>query len=279
LIRLLIGALLVIALALIRTGMMTFNREEILSRENEQLSIRRAIQHFKLCFREYHPAGVPFDEYQGLPFSARRFYRHELPALLRDLRLPLIVTLMVTIVGVLIGIQVGIRSADAERVTELLNRVGAPPPSGLDWALYVFARNLRVSIFSNIFSIFVFGIFAAMVPVVAFAQVAFIATSLDVRGGEWLPLGADSPLQFLLAYVLPHGIIELPTFMLSAALGIRIGASVLSPPGNFSVAQNMIWALANFAKAWLLLLLPLVLLAALVEGLISPLVIIVMYNL
>jgi hypothetical protein len=39
------------------------------------------------------------------------------------------------------------------------------------------------------------------------------------------------------------------------------------------VGQNILWAMANFWKVWLLLLLPLILLSALVEGLLSPLVI------
>jgi uncharacterized membrane protein SpoIIM required for sporulation len=96
---------------------------------------------------------------------------------------------------------------------------------------------------------------------------------LSARGGSWVALGADSPLQFLIAYVLPHGIVELPTFILSAALGLRIGAALLAPPPGFTAGQNLLWALANFAKIWLLVLLPLVALASLIEGLISPLVI------
>jgi uncharacterized membrane protein SpoIIM required for sporulation len=85
-------------------------------------------------------------------------------------------------------------------------------------------------------------------------------------------------LQFLLAYVAPHGIVELPTFVLSAALGLRIGASLLAQPHGFSAAQNLLWALAQFAKTWLLLILPLTALGATIEGLISPLVIRALYG-
>jgi uncharacterized membrane protein SpoIIM required for sporulation len=155
----------------------------------------------------------------------------------------------------------------------VLARIGtvADPSPGL--ALLIFANNIRVSVLSNVFSVFSFGLFAFLVPAVAFTQVGFVASTLQARGGSWLALGADSPLQFVLTYVLPHGIIELPTFILSAALGIRIGAALLSPPSGFSVGQNILWAMANFWKVWLLLLLPLILLSALVEGLLSPLVI------
>jgi len=78
--------------------------------------------------------------------------------------------------------------------------------------------------------------------------------------------------------VLPHGIVELPTALLGAALGIRVGAALMSPPKGFSVGQNILWSLAQFFKVWALVLLPLFLLGALIEGLISPLVIARLYG-
>jgi uncharacterized membrane protein SpoIIM required for sporulation len=82
----------------------------------------------------------------------------------------------------------------------------------------------------------------------------------------------------LIGYVLPHGMIELPTAILGAALGLRIGAALMSPPKGFSVGRNILWALAQFFKVWGLVLLPLFLIAALIEGLISPLVIANLYG-
>jgi uncharacterized membrane protein SpoIIM required for sporulation len=65
--------------------------------------------------------------------------------------------------------------------------------------------------------------------------------------------------------------------VVSTALGIRLGAAVLSPPASFSVGQNIIWALANICKVWLLVLLPLIVLAALIEGFVTPLVVLALY--
>ena len=86
--------LCVMAVALIRTGMGAFNREEILSREHEQLNLRHVGRTWRTFFREYRPAGVAPDQYSGASFSFGRFYRRELPALLRDYRLPLLVALI-----------------------------------------------------------------------------------------------------------------------------------------------------------------------------------------
>ena len=86
--------LTVMAIALIRTGMGAFNREEILSREHEQLNLRQVGRTWMTFFREYRPAGVTPDQYSHVKFSPARFYRHELPQLLRDYRLPLAVALI-----------------------------------------------------------------------------------------------------------------------------------------------------------------------------------------
>jgi uncharacterized membrane protein SpoIIM required for sporulation/ABC-type transport system involved in multi-copper enzyme maturation permease subunit len=269
--------LCVMAITLVRTGMGAFNREEILSREHEQLNLRQVGKTFKTFLREFRPAGVAPDQYTGGQFSLRHFYRRELPELLREYRLPLAVALLAALIGLLSGGFIG-QNYRVRVLEAYLSSVGQTPRPGLGLALFIFANNLRVALLSSVFSLFVFGVFAFLVPAVAFAQIGFVATALGARGGSWLALGANSPLQFLLGYVLPHGIIELPTAILGAALGIRIGASLMSPPKGFSVGQNILWSLAQCFKVWALVLLPLFLISGLIEGLVSPLVIAGLYG-
>jgi uncharacterized membrane protein SpoIIM required for sporulation len=276
-------ALIVVAMGLIRTGMAAFNREEILSREHEQFNFEVVKQNLARFFREYHPAGVSPDSYRGDPFSPRRFYTREFLPLLRELRLPLAMSLLAAMLGILTGWYIAddfrLIGDLQEGADTVIASVGQPPlPRSSPWlALGIFANNIRVSLLSNIFSTFALGVFAFMVPFVAFTQIGFVSFKLAGLGGSWVSMGADSPLQFIVAYVLPHGIIELPTFILGAALGIRIGASLMSPPAPFTVGQNLLWAIGNFFKVWLLVLLPLTLLASLVEGLITPLVLHALY--
>ncbi len=270
-------ALLVIAVGLIRTGLLVFNREEILSREHEQLHPVQIMATFLRFFREYQPAGVPPAAYAGLSLSPMRFYRQELPALLRELRLPIFVALLGVGSGLIVGTLAGLQGA-VTAFDPIVTSVGDAPPPSPGLAMGIFANNLRVSLLSNIFSTVSFGAFAFLVPTIAFAQVGFVSGRLAALGGSWALGDLQSPLVFLLAYVVPHGIVELPTFILSAALGLRIGAALLAPPDGFSVGQNLLWALAQFARTWLLLLAPLVLLAALIEGLITPQVIMLLYR-
>lgn len=274
-------ALGVVAIVLVRTGMGAFSREEILSREHEQLNIRRVGRTFGLFFREFQPAGTPPDGYANLPFSPRRFYRHELPALLREYRLPLLVALIAAVAGAFGGGYIG--STYNVRIFDgMMRNVGSADSlaiAGVPLTTIVLVNNIRVSVLSNLFSLFSFGAFAFLVPFVAFGQVGFVASTLAARGGSWLVLGSDSPLQFLLGYVLPHGIIELPTAILGAAMGIRIGAALMAPPKGFTVGQNILWAFAQYAKVWLLVLLPLFALGAVIEGFVMPQVVRSLYGL
>jgi uncharacterized membrane protein SpoIIM required for sporulation len=257
-------ALLAIALMLVRTGMNSFNREEILSREHAGFNPKRIGWTFRRFWSEFRPAGIAPEDYSGA-FSLRRFYRHDVSALLHEYRAPLVVSFVSVMTGLVFG-YFAFGEYRANWLDSFLQRSIASPiqPSPL-LALQIAANNVRVALLSNLFSLFCFGVFAFLVPAVAFAQIGYVAS--------WHAAHGLSPWTFMLAYVLPHGLIELPTFILSAALGIRIGASVLYAPRGFTIGQNMLWSLANFAKMFVFVILPLTLLGALIEGLITPLVI------
>ncbi|PDW01392.1 stage II sporulation protein M [Candidatus Viridilinea mediisalina] len=275
-----LGVFLVAAIALIRSGLISFNREEILSREYEELSMRRILNTFSLLVREQHPAGTPLSAYSGSAFALGHFYRHEFPAILRELRLPLLCALIAAAAGLMLGVNIGLGArlpGFASLFDELLENLGNVPNPSPGLAAAIFANNIRVSILSNIFSAISFGIFAFLVPFIAFGQVSLASTRLFYAGGSWFSLDPSSPLQFLVAYVLPHGLIELPTFILSTALGLRIGAALLAPPPGTSAGYNLLWALATYVKVWTFVLLPLIALAALVEGLVTPQIILWLY--
>jgi uncharacterized membrane protein SpoIIM required for sporulation/ABC-type transport system involved in multi-copper enzyme maturation permease subunit len=263
-------ALVTVAVILARTGMQAFNREEILSREHEQFNFQALRRTFLTFFREYRPAGTPLEAYARLPFSPARFYRAELPALLRELHLPIAVALLASLAGLLVGFGLSASGYGHRLLSEPLRQaIGSAPDPGFELALRVFLQNSRVVLLSSLLSTLVFGVFAFLVPAVAFAQIGYVS--------HWLVSHGGSPWTFLAAYVLPHGIVELPVAMLGAAMGLRIGAALVSHPPGFSVGQNLLWALANFLKLFLLLLLPLLGVSALIEGLLTPLVIRALY--
>lgn len=267
--------LLVIAAVLTRTGMGAFNREEILSREHEQLNLRHIAQTFMTFVREYRPAGTPPETYAGTPFSLRQFYRHDLPALLRDYRLPLLVALLAAVAGALCGPFLG---GFFDRIGQSPGRVGITPEPNLALGILTGIANSARLLITALLATFTFGIFSLMVPFFAFGGIGYVAGALMASGGDWLTLGSNSPLQFVIGYVLPHGLIELPAAILGAALGIRIGAAVMAPPKGFTVGQNILWSLAQFGKVWLFVILPMFLLAGIVQQLITTRILAALYG-
>ncbi len=269
-------ALAIIAAVLVRTGMNAFNREEILSREHEQFNLRGIWRTFKTYLRAYHPVEVPASAYVDR-FSLNRFYRRELPALLRDFRLPLAVACIAALCGIIGGVYVSQRYQLPWLDGFLDRQIGQTAGQGVRFGFGIFFNNIRVALLSSLLSALSFGLFAFLVPAVAFGQVALVTTTLAGRGTGWVLGNTDSPLAFLVAYILPHGIIELPVAILAAALGIRMGASLMPNQRGVSVGQNMLWALAQFIKVYVLVIVPLYLLAALLEGLVTPIVVRLVY--
>jgi uncharacterized membrane protein SpoIIM required for sporulation len=79
-----------------------------------------------------------------------------------------------------------------------------------------------------------------------------------------------NPVQFLAVFILPHGIFEVTAAILEWAAILKLGASVISPPPGKTLGDGWLMALADWAKISLALALPLLAVAAVVEALITP---------
>jgi ABC-type Na+ efflux pump permease subunit/uncharacterized membrane protein SpoIIM required for sporulation len=264
--------LLTVGGLLLNSGIHSFNREEILSREHEQLNLRAVGQNFKAFFREYAPVTLA-PELRKRPLSISRFYRQELPQMLRELRWSLLVVLIGVVASIIFGLLFD--NAHQTRIMRAIvptGGIGTAPHSSLGIAVVVFFGNVWRIILTGLFSALTFGVAAFLVPLFAFAAVAHGATWAAAHGKA---LGA---LGFLLAYVLPHGIVELPAAILAAAAGLRIGVAGATTPPGVSVGRHMLWALALYFKLLLFVIMPMLLLAALLEGIITPLVAAAVYH-
>lgn len=124
-------ALAVVMVALIRTGLSIFNREEILSRANDQFNPQRIRELFSLYFREYQPAGVPSTRYHGLGFAPLRFYRHELPALLRELRPAFVIVGLAVLTGLVVGWYAASFLPFTRLKATIISQIGTPATASL----------------------------------------------------------------------------------------------------------------------------------------------------
>ena len=76
--------------------------------------------------------------------------------------------------------------------------------------------------------------------------------------------------KFVLGFVLPHGIFEIPAILLSGALILPLGARFAAPNTGGSIFEDLVRSLADWAKIMLAVIIPLLLLASLVEALLTP---------
>jgi stage II sporulation protein M len=113
------------------------------------------------------------------------------------------------------------------------------------------------------FLIILFGVIFGVAPAL------FIILNGFIIGLAIFELKQLYGLPFALAATLPHGVIEIPMFLLSAAIGIRIGYELMNKiRGRGSVKRE----LKNGVKFFALRILPLLFLAAVIEVFITPLV-------
>jgi uncharacterized membrane protein SpoIIM required for sporulation len=254
-----IAALAVVDVILFRIGTMTFNREEILAREVDALDFRRMAFRFRVRFK-----GVG-------GFSVRRVYLQDLPALLRANLLPLAVTVAVVLGSFALGSYLAVQYPLPSRA--LVPFHVAPgfenALQGQDYGflprldtLSIFGNNVRSLAVASALAVFSFGIGALLLLLIPLVIVGFFTAALAQVG--------VNPVLFLGAFILPHGILELPAAIIATGFALRLGAAVMSPPHGGSVGDNFIDALSDWVKVFLFLVLPLLLVAALVEATLTP---------
>ena len=125
--------------------------------------------------------------------------------------------------------------------------------NGVEITFFILQNNLQTSLLAVLF-----GIFLGIFPIVsAFSNGAIIGyvlgLSYDISGvSSWWRL-------------LPHGIFELPAIIISISLGVKMGFTIFLPKEKRTKEfQRRIYKSMN---AFLLIVIPLLIIAAIIEGL------------
>ena len=111
-----------------------------------------------------------------------------------------------------------------------------------------------------------FGIFAGLVPMFSVFANGFILGILAKIVLEKVSL------LFFVAGILPHGIIEIPAFIIASAIGIKIGKTAIWCLFGKSRKETLKEEIFKGLKFYILILTPLIFLAALIEVFVTPLV-------
>ncbi|MDY6876813.1 MAG: stage II sporulation protein M [Chloroflexota bacterium] len=274
--------LVVVDVILVRMGIHIFSREELLGREIDQLNaatLWRTFYGHLRWERWFFGLDLQKESDERMPAWLRwmgtigGLYRHDIPAILFHSRL----AFMVVVVGLLFSVCIGYAFAARYQLPPemlQLEHISAEAFADLpavDWlptftTWGVLVNNVRSLILAALLAVFSFGTLAVALLMTPLAIVFFFVTQAAYAG--------YSPALFFAAFVLPHGLLELPAAIIATALAVRLGAAFTSPPRGMTVGDGWLWALADFIKVFAALVLPLLALAAAIEVHVTPAIVV-----
>ena len=94
-----VAGLLVVNLMLVRMGIRIFNREAILAKEMDELSLKAIWREFKHYFMRSPLSAKQIKSQIAARFSLYRFYRYDIPHLFKQYALPFGVIMLVTVLA------------------------------------------------------------------------------------------------------------------------------------------------------------------------------------
>ena len=249
----------IIAWLLIRTGIAHFNREDLLGRELDTLNLRWAWQVFKSAF-------------MGEKNSTHSWWRLNVWNALINLRWPILLALLFSVGSGLIGssqaevfsIPAGLLDWDNLEMGLVtgIEEVGPIRFFSVEGIGQIFTQNLRAIVLASLMGIFSFGVLGIIVLILPFSIIGYFAAVAGQTGLE--------PWKFLAGFVIPHGIVEIPAIILTGALIIRLGLTLVSPNEEHSIGEAWVRSLAEWTRMVLFVIIPLLLAAAFLEVFITP---------
>jgi ABC-type transport system involved in multi-copper enzyme maturation permease subunit len=265
--------LMVVDVILVRMGIHTFNREELLGREIDRLNVASLWRTF--CGHLRWERWFFGRDLAKMPVWLRwlgtigGLYGRDIPAVLRRSRL----ALATVGVGLLFSVYIGCAFAARYQLPpemlglELVSAETFAELPAVDWlpaftTWGVLSNNVRALLLAGLLAVFSFGTLAVALLMAPLAIVFFFVAQAARLG--------YSPMLFLAAFVLPHGLFELPAASIATALAVRLGATFMSPKQGVTVGEGWLGALADFVKVFIALVLPLLALAAAIEVHVTP---------
>ena len=126
----------------------------------------------------------------------------------------------------------------------------------------VWYHNLRAIVLATLLGFFSFGVLGLIVLMLPVMLIGYLLASVSMVG--------LSPFLLFGALVLPHGIFEIPAMLLSGAAILRMGATLATPNPGESIGESWLRSLADWAKIMIGVVLPLLLIAAFMEVIVTP---------
>ncbi len=279
---------------IIRLGLAHFQRERLIGREIDVLSmsfvlerfwfkfsgqqeplqtyiwVKTALTNLLLRFKKEKINSLGLwpaikKDILGIPF----WYATQLIQSLKGLKIPLIVVIVTGIFASVFSYAYidqnfqAQANMDMNKIVGLLDeQISATGISAVISAPVLFFNNLRAEILIMFFGMFSFGVIGLLVYMLNFSLIGAVLGGLGSIG--------ISPWLVLVSGILPHGIFELPSVMLATASMLHMGLRLVTPERNLSIGEVSIDAFAEWMKVMVGICIPLLIVAALIEVYITP---------
>ncbi|MFN2145724.1 MAG: stage II sporulation protein M [Anaerolineales bacterium] len=248
--------LIVLSVLFTRLGVSHFNREELLGQEFDTLNPRWLLQLFWTSFK-------------GEADSLAGWYRIEIPKALKRISKSVLVMGLLLIGAVIIGnLLAGVYVFPEEWVQIEGGRFGFGQEEQLldlvssETAVMLWLHNLRAMLMSSAAGMVTFGILGVLILLVPIGLISYLEVPMAAAGvPAW---------KFLVGLVLPHGLFEIPAILLLGGALLNIGVSLVTPNKGESILDGLVRSLGEWAKIMLGLVIPLMLVAASVEAMVTP---------
>ncbi|MDH3942963.1 MAG: stage II sporulation protein M [Anaerolineae bacterium] len=248
--------MVIIAGLLIRTGIGHFNREELLGRELDVLDFRWSLRLFRSRFI-------------GEATNLVSWYRGELWSSLKEVRLPFVLLVGISLVAVVIGAGLAAQFPIPSELIQIhpgegqladsLESVTLLSPEGIP---IIWLHNLRVVLLATLIGLFTYGVVGILVIMLPFVVIGYFLATVSSVG--------VAPMDLLTGFILPHGIFEIPAILLAGAAILRMGGHLAASSDGKKISEGVLSTLADWAKIVVGLIIPLLLIAAIIEATVTP---------
>jgi uncharacterized membrane protein SpoIIM required for sporulation/ABC-type transport system involved in multi-copper enzyme maturation permease subunit len=281
----------ILSALLIRLGLVHFKRESLLGREIDMLNLGWVWGTFHRAFtgsdapaalarylrsvwkrsRGEDAEPLTLTEALWLDWNGLlRWYRVEVFAALRGMRAAFWLTLGMGVLGaalayLYVDANIPVTALPEETVRDAMTAIRALLLDGGGQSLSaatLFWHNIRAELIMMAAGVFSFGVLGLLLFLGNFSLVGGVLAATKLVG--------LSPWLVLLAGVLPHGVIELPSVILAGAAMLYLGARLVTPLEGKSISETLIVTIADVLKVFLAVCVPLLLIAGLIEANITP---------
>ncbi|GMV34496.1 MAG: hypothetical protein AMXMBFR60_23250 [Chloroflexota bacterium] len=255
-----IAGVVIIAVLLIRVGIAHFEREYLLGREIDTLNLKWIARTF-------------WRNFTGGAVSLWDWYRRAVMSSLRRIFSAFLIMVVVAAVSlwlsydwVMVNVSDAVSRASPEALKKVEENIEELPEfssmSGHLDASFLFLNNTRSMATILLAGLTSFGVLGVMIYMLNIGLIGGVYALFKLLG--------VSPLPIFLAGILPHGIFEIPALMIGSAAVLYIGAVIVTPQTGKSMGEVILEMMADWAKLFVGVVVPLLAVAALIEAYVTP---------